>query len=56
MYHTITAANPLTFKTEAEYQIIKLKLALLSFHEALNSNENISISIQQPRKKQNDQC
>ena len=47
MYHTITAAKPLTFKkTRSGMQTIrKMKLILLSFHERLlNFNENIGIS------------
>ena len=42
MYHTITAAKPLTFKkTRSGMQTIrKMKLILLSFHERfLNFNE-----------------
>ena len=44
MYHTITAAKPLTFKkTRSGMQTIrKMKLILLSFHERfLNFNENM---------------
>ena len=47
MYHTITAAKPLTFKkTRSGMQTIrKMKLILLSFHERfLNFNENMGIS------------
>ena len=47
MYHTITAAKPLTFKKirSGMQTIRKMKLTLLSFHERfLNFNENIGIS------------
>ena len=47
MYHTITAAKPLTFKKQEVgcRQSGKMKLILLSFHERfLNFNENMGVS------------